>query len=299
MDPLITDTSLFISQAHDRARNLIKTGVWRSIELHRLNTWLIQFEQYDASLLGAVLLDNLIFKTRAQLLAMLEYLLICPQLCSGYQWDYELAEALARRKDIGVRLTPAISLAQPPTKSGPYILRLLQRHFRIRDEWLVWPQEIEQLDAGVKLLVIVDDFLGSGTQFSEFAKIAHLKQVNAARPEIRIVYLVAAAHEDGINELRQAFPFVEIVCADLLSASYHLFDSERLDAKYRVSITGLLRNQYLEIAGRAGLPLDGKAGPFGFGNQGLSYAFEHATPNNSLPIYWYSGSQHWNPVLDR
>jgi hypothetical protein len=37
----------------------------------------------------------------------------------------------------------------------------------------------------------------------------------------------------------------------------------------------------------------------GFGHYEIAYAFQHAVPDNSLPILWWSHSEHWKPLFDR
>jgi hypothetical protein len=294
----LQDSSLFISQVHNRSHHFIQSGIWQNIEEARLTNWIRQFEQYDAELLGAVLLDNLILKSKAQFKAMLSTLMTCADLCIGMRHDRELVEILKRTKDPGVRLAPAISLQKPPTKSGFYVLRLLQRMYRIKDDWLVWPQRFEYIPNSVKTLIVVDDFLGSGDQFSDFVKLSKLTLLHDERPNLRVVYLVAAAHQSGIDVLRRDFSFVEIICGDVLNGDFHLFDGSKLNSRYRTDISARLKEQYLELIKKAGFPLTGKVHPFGYEQQGVCYAFEHSTPNNTLPIYWYE-TENWTTLLDR
>lgn len=294
----LQDSNLFISQVHNRAHHFIQSGIWQSVEKARLTNWIRQFEQYDAELLGAVLLDNLILKSKPQFKAMLSTLMTCADLCVGLEYDRELVDILSRTKDPRVRLAPAISLQQPPTKSGFYVLRLLQRMYRIKDDWLIWPQRFAEIPNCVRTLIVVDDFLGSGDQFSEFVGLSNLTELHTSRPSLRVVYLVAAAHQSGIDVLRRDFPFVEIICGDVLTDDFHLFDGTKLNTRYRAKVSAQLRETYLELLTKAGIPSTGKIHPFGYGQQGICYAFEHSTPNNTLPIYWYE-TANWTTLLDR
>jgi hypothetical protein len=294
----LQDSSLFISQVHNRAHHFIQSGIWQSVEEARLTNWIRQFEQYDAELLGAVLLDNLILKSKPQFKAMLSTLMTCSDLSVGMQHDRELVEILSRAKDPCVRVAPAISLQQPPTKSGFYVLRLLQRMYRIKDDWLTWPQRFADIPKNVKTLIVVDDFLGSGDQFRDFVSLSNLTQLHSERPDLRVVYLVAAAHQSGIDALHRDFSFVEIICGDVLTDDFHLFDGTQLNLRYRTDVSAQLKEQYLVLLKKAGMPLTGKVHPFGYGQQGVCYAFEHSTPNNTLPIYWYE-TANWTTLLDR
>jgi hypothetical protein len=293
----LEDLNLFIAQTQDHAQNFVRSGIWGAIEESRLQTWIHQFEQYDAELLGAVLLDNLIYKSKAQVISTLSSLMTGPELCSEMGHDLDLSESLRKPKDPGIRLAPAISLSQPPTKSGFYVLRLLQRLYRIKDDWLIWPQTFATIK-NTKLLIIVDDFLGSGTQFSEFAGLSGIESLHDAQPNLRIVYLVVAAHATGISFIQKKYPYVEVICGDILTTDHHLFASNRIDTRYRTELAKNLNDQYQELLIKASFPENGVTGKYGFGNLGLCYAFEHGTPNNTLPIYWRQ-TEHWSNLLDR
>lgn len=294
---MLKDSNLFIAQTQDRAQNFIRSGIWGAIDEDRLRNWIHQFEQYDSALLGAVLLDNLIFKSKAQVIATLSSLITGPELCSGMRDDLTLSESLSKHDDPGIRIAPAISLSQPPTKSGFYVLRLLQRLYRIRDDWLIWPQQFAKITR-TNLLIVVDDFLGSGTQFSEFAELSQLSELHKSQPKLRIVYLVVAAHESGIKCVNEQFPYIEVICGDVLTSEHHIFESNRLNDRYRMQMSEILQQQYLSLLQKAGFPMSGKIGPYGYGELGLCYAFEHGTPNNTLPIYWRE-TKHWINLLDR
>jgi hypothetical protein len=294
----LQDSSLFISQVHNRAHHFIHSGIWANIEEARLINWIRQFEQYGAELLGAILLDNLILKSKAQFQATLSTLMTGAELCVDMMHDCEIVDSLSASKDPGIRIAPAISLHQPPTKSGFYVLRLLQRMYRIKNEWLVWPQRFNDQPKNITLLIIVDDFLGSGDQFSTFAGLSELARLHAERPNLKIVYLVAAAHQVGIDALRAEYAYVEVICGDVLTDDFHIFLGGRLNQRYRTDVSNELKLTYLSLAKKAGLPLKGKVGPFGYGQHGLCYAFEHGTPNNTLPVYWYE-TPSWTILLDR
>lgn len=291
------DINLFIAQTQDRAQHFVRSGIWSAIEESRLNNWIEQFETYDAELLGAVLLDNLIYKSKAQVISTLSSLMTGPELCLDMTYDLELSESLRKLKDPGIRLAPAISLSQPPTKSGFYVLRLLQRLYRIKDDWLIWPQTFASI-TNSKLLIIVDDFLGSGNQFTEFADLSQLESLHNTKPHLRIVYLVVAAHATGISFIQEKYPYVEVICGDILTTDHHLFASERIDKRYRTKIASTLNDQYQKLLTQAGFSGRGVTGSYGYGDLGLCYAFEHGTPNNTLPIYWRQ-TEHWSNLLDR
>ena len=293
------DERLFIDGTKARAQKLIRCGAWEGIDLGRLESWLNQFVAREMELLGACLLDNFIFRSKGQVEALLKAALCSPaMLTPAGRWDGEIVEALGnRRVDPGIRLAPVIRLDQPPTKSGTYVLRRLAKSLRIQDSWMLWPQSLAEMPDRVHTLIVVDDFCGSGTQFSDFVRLTGLEDVMRSRPKCRIVYLTVAAHLSGIKKVQDEYARVEFIAGEVLTALHGFFGGERLA---RIKVDGIeerLKTDYEAIAKEVGL--GGRSiGPYGFEGQGLTYAFDHGTPNNTLPIYWYAGDD-WTPLVNR
>jgi len=195
-----------------------------------------------------------------------------------------------------VRIAPVIGLHAPPTKSGPYILRLAQRRYGINSHWLSWPHHIESVK-GLSQLIFVDDFCGTGQQFIEFAQSIRLSEMHSANNAMKISYFVAAAHEDGMNSIKQNLPFIQIKCAERLGPTNSVLQ-DKCFGRYQIKgFQDLVLQQYTDVLEGAGLPRVGKLAQ-GFGSLGLAYGFAHATPNNTLPIFWYE-TESWTPLLDR
>lgn len=293
------DERLFVDGIKTRARKLIRCGAWDGVDDGRLDSWFNQFVARRKELLGACLLDNFIFRGKAQVEALLKAALSSPaMLPSAAEWDGEVIAALGnRRVDPCMRLAPVIRLDQPPTKSGTYILRRLAKSLRIADKWMLWPQSLAEMPDTVHTVVLVDDFCGSGKQFSEFVTMTGIDDLMLARPKCRIVYLTVAAHSSGIKKVRDDFARIEFIAGEILTPLHGFFGGERLA---RIKIDGIeerLKADYDAIAEEVGL--GGRAvGSYGFEGQGLTYAFDHGTPNNTLPIYWYAGED-WTSLVNR
>lgn len=289
----------YIGGIEDRVEQLISRQIWQGIDAARCRTWMQQFQDRDIALLGACLLDSFIFRSRAQVEALLKSVFLGPELNgAAAAHDFSLIEKLRSKKvDPGVRLSPVIRLDQSPTKSGTYVLRLLARSLRLNEGWMKWPQALPAEPMSVHTVILVDDFCGTGSQFSDFIKLTQFDAFMKARPKCKVVYVTAAAHTDGIAKIAKDYPHIELLPAEVLGAGHHFFEGEALK-RVRSAVDGdELRQSYDQLA--ADMKLGGASiGPLGFDDQALSYAFAHGTPNNTLPIYWYQ-SERWSSLVDR
>jgi hypothetical protein len=292
------DTRLFVDAALKRAEHLIERQVWSGIDMARCRNWFAQFEERDMALLGACLLDVFVYRSRDQVPALLRQAMLDAACALDLPHDAALIDALRQRSDPGIRLAPVVHLAQPPTKSGPYVLRLLARTLRIRDEWLIWPEQIPRLgDAGgVRAVILVDDFCGTGRQFGAFERRLALSDWLRRAGQVRLLYLTAAAHRQGVSELRKTLPSLLVLPGELLDENDHVFSGTVLDQYRDPTLKEQLAEQHQTLCRRVGI--GGSVGTDGFGHLGLAYAFAHGTPNNTLPIYWQE-TREWTPMVDR
>jgi hypothetical protein len=292
------DESEYVDLVRDRAIRQIDSGVWEGIQRDRLTHWLGSLKNIDAELLGAYLLDNLCYRSREQYNAMLDALFLdlpMPGTTPGLMVD-ALRGKRAANSNCGVRLAPVIGHLAPPTKSGPYILRLAQRRFQLHSEWLVWPHLLGHAGK-VTDLYLVDDFCGTGEQFDKFLRGIDFDQFRQANPKVNVTYLVTTIHTKGRDRIAKDYPYVRLKWAELLEQSHAVLDASCL-ARYKVDgFADKITAQYAQAVKDLGLPSGGKMGD-GFGELALAYAFAHATPNNTLPIFWMA-TQNLTPLLDR
>lgn len=294
----LRDQRLFIESTKERAEQLIRTQVWGGIDCARLTEWFRQFDKVDCALLAACLLDNLTYRSKDQLLALFKAAITSDRLLpEDATSDLALIDALQKHSDPGIRLVPVISLDMPPTKSGPYMLRLFARHIGIRDKWMIWPDQLPDVPDRVHSIFVIDDFCGSGIQFNKrFLSTLPVTTFRSARPDCRIVYLPAAAHADGIKSLNQTDSTLEIVAGEILTSDHNFFEGSALDQYQNPDLKTELLNQHARMTDT--LPFGGSVGKLGFASQALTYAFAHGTPNNSLPILW-NELDGWTSILDR
>lgn len=292
--------SNFVESVKSDSRNLINRGLW-DVPMARLDSWVNQFVGSEEEFFAACLLDHLIFRTSSQFEAGLRALFrsnLQGQIFSGCA-DDELMVKLAGRPEIHLRVVPVICETDPPTKSGPLVLRRLQRIMHIRHKWICWPwQAAENIrNSEINTVIFVDDFLGSGRQFEKFF---NQWGFGALREGVNYYYAPVVAHETGLEYLKNNLSIVKIVSAEQLDKTHDFF-SEEVWGRLGQGVISAdeAKEWYMAFAKEKGLE-PRSTGALGTGDLSLAFGFSHSTPNNSLPIFWYENeSTGWQPLLER
>ena len=198
---------------------------------------------------------------------------------------------MRQKADPKIRIVPVVLPDDPPTKSGNVICRLLKRNLRFNENWIVTS---DYLDVSSQCCTIfVDDFLGSGDQFSDFLTFTGL---NNDLQKGKFLYAPLVGHVDGISKLRREFPNLRTTCVEQLDDSHGFFTGNRAfpDGENDVDTA---REFYYRFLAKNGIDLARERR--GYGQFELLYAFEDAAPDNSLPVLWFDRSDDWQPLFNR
>jgi len=292
----------FFEQVHRKCQTLIELGIW-DIDRARFSGWLNQFVTDEERFFAACVLDCLMYRSRDQFTASLRSLVrgqlrqALPKLQPAHDGAVELL--LADGIGSKVCLCPAIDREAPPTKSGPFILRRLKKALNASTDIMHWPWKANaEIKAGkVNTVILVDDFLGTGTQVNDFLAA----EFGPLDPNVHWIYAPVVAHDTGIAYLATKQPHLRVVCAERLGPDHGFFN----DDYWKLVSNGTILGQdakafYEEFLHRRKLTASGDFGfaPFGFGGLSLCFGFEHGTPDNSLPLLW-GRADGWQPLLDR
>lgn len=299
-DVKIPDTAeLFVESVHTNGIQLIERGFWE-IPMPRFASWFRQFCGLEEQFFAACLLDQVIFRTRQQFEAALRSIFrsnLYGNLYPGAQ-DLQLLGILQGRRDPKVRLVPVIRETDPPTKSGPLVLRRLQRILQLNPKWMSWPWQAAKAieEDAVEVILFVDDFLGSGGQFEGFFRQWGFDAQQAVG--VKHFYAPVVAHQKGIAHLAKELPSVCTVSAETLGSPHDFFSEKMWERIGHGCVTAEdAKSWYMDFGVRRKCKPK-SVSAFGCGDLALTFGFSHATPNNSLPILWY-GSAEWQPLLER
>ena len=93
--------------------------------------------------------------------------------------------------DPGFRLVPVVPSRKPSMTSGPLIARMIQKHVRVREHWIIEHKKVHESD---HFIVFIDDFIGTGSQFIKFVERNEYSQLVEDK---KCCFLSLAGHSSG------------------------------------------------------------------------------------------------------
>jgi len=284
----------YANAIRDRCRDLIEYKIWSGMDLMQFDTWRQNFITDDEKYFSSCLLDSLIYRSNPQTFSLINQILtknlnnlfrtlMEPNLQNFPHCLFDIT------KDPMIRLVPVITSRSPVTKSSNEVLRFMKRHFRVQENLIINPWKIEEeITKGVKTFIFIDDFLGTGVQMEEAIIDSNLSDIIEKHI---VVYAPLAAHEEGILYLQTNYPKLRITAAEKLESKSHCFFTN-----YFVSEQDEAKAFYIEMLKQRGINLV-TGHQYGYGNLELTYAFEHAAPDNSLHAL-HKRNEKWSPLFN-
>ena len=293
---LLDQTPEYMLKVKQYAKLLIDEKIWDSISHNDLDGWLSNFKTPEEKLLSALLLDSLLYRSAQQTTALLRSALECALPLSTYSCPNSIINGedflkIFTSKSVikKIRIVPVIRNADPPTKSGPSIARMYRRSLGVNDDYMIWPWLIEEnYKKGIKHFVFIDDVLATGQQASNFLKNLNLHNFADAQ----FSYIPLLAHPDGIDKLKKDHQLVRVSPVEILDKSSSFFSSDKM------AQIGDLESLYLKVSKKILNKRLYKKMAKGYSEMSLNFSYYHATPNASLPLYWYE-SDTFVPLVRR
>lgn len=295
------DGSIYADAVFSRCRNLISYGIWSGLSRSRLDKWIANFLTPEERYFAARVLDSLIYRSDDQTVALLRQLLdrVIPDHARLHALPQCLKKVGTQLRSVTfdprVRIVPVIPPGSPPTKSGPVIARHLKRTLRVNERWVLYPADLAAHISNVDAVIFLDDFLGTGDQFSSFLSSTGLLDNMAGKCA---VYGCLAGHQRGIDSLSSAFPTLNVAAVEVLDEKHAIFHPDAEMFPDGENSPEVARDFYYNLLKKRQIHLSGPDRR-GYGHMEIAYAFEHAVPDNSLPILWWRHSELWQPLFDR
>lgn len=295
MITLPKEWKIYSNAIRDRCRDLIEYKIWGGIDLIKFDAWRHNFKTDEEKYFSACVLDSLIYRSNSQTYSLINQMLYKNlnnmfRILGEPDMQNFPACLVDRRNDPLVRLVPAITSYHPPTKSSTEILRFMKRHFRVWENWIVNPWNIEEeIKKGVKAFIFIDDFLGTGHQFEEVITDSNLEDIIKSN---LIAYAPLTAHTQGISYLNTNYPHLKITYSEKLERTSHSFFSNYFQHEQNEA-----KAFYLDMLAQRGITY-GVGNQYGYGDMELTFAFEHAAPDNSLQVL-HEKHDNWVPLFNR
>ena len=190
-----------------------------------------------------------------------------------------------------------------PTDSGFIFARRANKVLGIRDEQILMPDDAirEALADPSRIVVLVDDFVGSGGQVTEtwfrdyksptgtthsFSKTASMGST--------IVYLPLVATKHGMDSIAASCPDLTVHPVHTMDSQYSLLADESIlwPDDLKANATEFL----LEASRRAGIVDHYAENWQGFHGLALALAFSHGVPDATLPLFYWQRPG-WTPLI--
>lgn len=215
-----------------------------------------------------------------------------------------LEERWAKFLDTVVISYPVSMPVANPSDSGHMFVRVLRDQFHIPDTRILEPKRLHAILVDAKQpfpIVFVDDFSGTGNQFirtiqADFSSASGRTSTiddEVGRLGSEQAFCVSAViTASGHSKINTSTNFI-VSGGNVLPPSASILDAEThlVSKANRPHVQGFVK-RYSRVAG---IP---RAQAFGYRRSGLAIAFEHGTPNNSVPLFYWKENG-WKPLIRR
>lgn len=210
----------------------------------------------------------------------------------------------------GIMVTHVIGDHDNNAGSGSYFTRLARDRAGVQDSQIVDMARAlhsRVIKGNRSPLVIVDDFMGSGEQFLDtwnrrfpigpdrLSLSDVVQHAKLSGDPWEIYFVPAVSTETSIARLGIECPDVIVSAGNVLDPKYSLFHPDSLLWPSGVAAQG--RETIERVSLRLNLLSNGDRLDYrGFRKLGLALAFEHKTPDATIPIFRYEGNG-WKPLV--
>ena len=283
-----SEIEVFIRKKKDQCEKLIQFGIWHGVDSNNLGAWLKNFSSLEEKYFACCLLDWLVYRNDEHVVSML-YDLLTKHLHNQWRQDGNplyseemnpLVMAREKWKDPGFRYVTAVTKKDKDTKSGYHIARYLNQKLEVSTNWNIKNSEMDEAyQKGVRTFLFVDDIIGTGEQMRGVIRESGLSDYK----DVYVYVMVCAAHQMGIKEIKEEFPYVKVLYAEYVPSDDCVFDQLPF-SDIGIESADEFKKWYVDFMESRGVQ---ESSCLGRGDLGLAYAFESGIPNDSLPILYY------------
>ncbi|GAB1857352.1 hypothetical protein MHTCC0001_21880 [Flavobacteriaceae bacterium MHTCC 0001] len=297
----------FNGYALDKVYFYIESDFWSKPKMNDLHKWLSNFKSLEEKYCAFKLLDRFIYYSEDDIVHLMKYG-INEKIVKRYvlqieqEHDFQLSnqEINILKKDFLKELYFIKLDTQNPSQSSEAMLRHLKIDVGFPESNILDTNDLKSDTlCNCKNLVILDDFIGSGTQiknFWNFGKIKldgeeiFLKDLNLAFPNISIEYFCLVCTQEGHDNFKLDDSMgirtdLRITYGEILSNRFKIFSKESMyfEKSEIEECKNILQN----------LCINNGFGLLGYESLDYAIAFHHGIPDCSLPLF-FTNSGKWN-----
>jgi hypothetical protein len=293
---------ILINVVSERCELLKRSQFWLGEPRIRPNAWLNNFKAEDKKM-AALLLDRFVFcndkSTNSMLMAAWASIGDGMNKSLYHGTPQEIVASLNN-----VVFTPVEGEEPNPTDSGNFMCRKARQILGVPSDLIVRPYEAIDRAANGCTVVFLDDIVGSGDQFMKswnrrYSGDKSFKSL-AKEKQVKCIYVTLVTTEAGLTRINLEAPQVLICSSHILTKKSSIGG---LTEKEGFNVTEV--KLFLEKYSRNLTPIDSYMYKdpnylkFGYKNLGLFMGFEHSIPDGTLPIFWSTGKDGWEPLIER
>lgn len=260
--------SLFHKIESDLIQQIIK---WDGtvISQDKIESWLFNFKTNKDRKSALKLLDKLTYITYNDLRALVK---------SAYG---SLLGSIHANSLTNCYISPIGKL----TSGSTHLAKIFEEENGIDDKLVIPFENLKSLtEIKDKTLVLIDDFIGSGSTYIRWYKENASQLSNFSK----VIYVSATGLQNGIINIESETK-TEVICANIFDEDEQVIDGTLFDLEDKQTIKELIDKYSSRI---------GSEYIYGHGNCQLLLAFEYNIPNSSIGILWWS-KNNWTPLIKR
>jgi len=293
---------LYVNAVLAKCEALKSSGLWEGEHAVNPRAWLNNFKD-DEKTIAAVILDNFVYYSNRSV----DHLLISAFVSLRDNLVGEKGQGAADDLFRRAVFTRVDGEWRRPTDSGNLFCRKARQALKIPDEQFVEPAVALAKAAEGHPVIFLDDFIGSGNQFRMTWGREYATQSPHSFAELfpgdtnSAIYLALVATEYGIGRTRDKAPGVRYHVVHTLNSEYDIKQLPQNQLAPAIPNLGDLIDRLLaKHAPQFSLPdsFEPEERKYGYHSLGLTLAFEHGTPDSTIPLLW-GECPAWNPLVRR
>ncbi|CAI4152343.1 conserved hypothetical protein [Alteromonas macleodii] len=282
----------------EKIRTYCDTNIW-PFEYDYFAAWLNNFDCPIEEYLALQMLDNLIVRSNEMARSSYSRLINCEILSllnerkvvenlSIWKWKERLKSGALNGI---IRFCP-VKLKNDQGESGGVIYRLMSQQLNT-DRYA-----FSKAQNPPRVIILVDDFIGSGDQFKDFAKEFNLSE---KLEKSIVIYCPLIAFEDGIIEVSKEFENLVILPCEKIYRNDGFFFGEDNDSfkNDQQNTHKEVKDFFFNMKEKYGKDISNW---FGYKDAALPLAFEWGCPNQTPAVLYMDYSKQrkgWNKLFSR